>query len=308
MAKKVTFDNLPAMVEKMLEILTAEGSEHTATPEILQRVKLLEKKLDSIERLVSPDRPVMDKQMVLRLLKIRPKQLSELEITGVLMSHKEGRSTVFYEDDVMRCYAKQFTWKNAIEQVEQPATSESAEPVVPAEHIEPEAVKPDKPVAPIESEPANAVSDEPVLKEDGHLIYIDAAAAMIGRSKKAVHILTSKNQIPYIKKGGKLAFDVKELEIWLMDNPPGKRKRKPKVEGIVSQDAPTKEQEFVDIHGASEILGRTPGAIRQHLSSIPHEKVGRKLYFYRKELERWAETHRPRKRKQKPINDEAETT
>ena len=302
MAKKVSFDNLPAMVGKMLEILTAEGSEHTATPEILQRVKLLEKKLDSIERLVSPDRPVMDKQMVLRLLKIRPKQLSELELTGVLTSHKEGRSAVFYEDDVMRCYAKQFAWRNAIEQAAKPVASESAEPTVPVEPVEPDAGKPDEPVVPIEPEPASAVSDEPVSKEDVHLIDIDAAAAMIGRSKYAVYNLTSKDRIPFMRKGNKLLFDVEVLEKWMADNSSGKGKsirREPKETGAGTVEADGRRR--VDIHEASKIVGRNPGAIYElnRGGKIPSHKEGQKVYFIAEELTEWVKTHPPRKYKRK---------
>ncbi len=192
MARKVSFDNLPAAVGKILEILTAEGSEHTATPEILQRVKLLEKRLDSIERMLSPGRRTMDKKTVLRVLKIRPRMLSELETSGVLLSHSEGRGTVYFEDDVVKCFMNQSAWKAAVEEAPR-----------------------------------------------------------------------------------------------------------------LAPDAPAGVPSRVDIYGASRILDRTPGAIRQHLSSLPHEKIGGKLYFAPEALEEWARSHPPLKRK--PRNHETET-
>ena len=60
MTKKLTFDALPAAVEKILEILSSEGSEHAALPELVQRIALIEKKIDYLQKTVSPDRPVMD--------------------------------------------------------------------------------------------------------------------------------------------------------------------------------------------------------------------------------------------------------
>ncbi len=279
MAKKLSFDKLPSAVEKILEILTAEGSDHTALPELVQRVVVMEKRLDKIEQLLSPNRLVMDKLTVLRVLKIRPKMLNELESSGVLLSHTEGRRTFYYEDDVVRCFMNQSAWKAAIEDASK------------AKSVEPAS---DSPVSDdSESAPVN-----------DRLIDIEAAAGMIGRTKLTVYKLTSKDKIPFIRQGRKLLFEVEALEQWMAD----KSTRKRTTQADRAESGPLEETEgLVDINGASEILGRTPAAVRQHLSSIPHEKVGGKLYFDPKELEAWSETHRPRPRKPKPDSDETET-
>lgn len=86
---------------RILEILHSEGSEHTALPELLARVALLEKKIEYFQTLVSPDKPVMDMPTVCRVLKLRPKAVSELAASGVLSSRVQGRRTVFYEEGVI---------------------------------------------------------------------------------------------------------------------------------------------------------------------------------------------------------------
>ena len=196
MAKKISFDNLPAAVEKILEILTSEGSEHTALPELIQRIVLLEKKIDHLEKAISPNRPVMDKHAVIKALKIRPKMLSDLEMSGVLPSHTEGRKTVFYEDDVVKFYMNQ-GWKAVAAEASKPVSEES----VPAEP------------APV--------------------------------------------------------------------------------------DVPAEGRHCVDIHGASVVLDRKSGAVRQLLSKIPHYRDGRRIYFYTDELREWLKNHPPLKRKPK---------
>ncbi len=202
MAKKVSYDNLPAAVEKILEILTAEGSDHTALPELIGRMTVTEKRLDKIEQLLSPERAAMDKKTVLRVLKIRPKMLSELEFSGTLLSHTEGRRVFYYEDDVVRCFMNQSAWKAAIEEA---SRERSVEPAT------------DKPL-PAGSESAPA---------DNILIDIEAAAEMIGRTKLTIYKLTSTNKIPFIRTGKKLSFEVEALRKWMADNTP--RKRRPKM-------------------------------------------------------------------------------
>ena len=64
-------------------------------------------------------------------------------------------------------------------------------------------------------------------------------------------------------------------------------------------DIPAEGRHRVDIHGASVILDRKAGAVRQLLSKIPHYKDGRRIYFYTDELREWAKTNRPLKRKSK---------
>ncbi len=202
MAKKVSFDNLPAAVEKILEILTTEGSDHTALPELIGRVTVMERRLDKIEQLLSPDRATMDKKTVLRMLKIRPKMLSELEVSGVLLSHTEGRRTFYYEDDVVRCFMNQSAWKAAIDEASKERSVESDA---------------DMPVA-VDSKPAVA---------DNGLVDIETAVEMIGRTKLTIYKLTSTNKIPFIRQGRKLLFEVEALRAWMADNTP--RKRKPKI-------------------------------------------------------------------------------
>ncbi len=195
MAKKISFDRLPEAVGKILEILTSEGSEHSALPELVQRMALLEKKIDHLEKSISPERATMDKPAVLKVLKIRPKMLSELEMSGELPSHSEGRRTLFYESDVVKFFMTLPAWKAA--QESKPEREE-------------------KPAAPREAA-------EPIAAE--------------GRQR-------------------------------------------------------------VDINGASEILARTTGAIRQLLpTGLPYHKDGRWLYFYSDELREWAQNHKPRPKK-----------
>ncbi|MDR2882359.1 MAG: hypothetical protein LBU98_01050 [Alistipes sp.] len=196
MTKKLSFDRLPEAVGKILEILTAEGSEHSALPEIVQRIALIEKKIDHLEKSISPDRAAMDKHTVLKVLKMRPRMLNELEMSGVLPSYTEGRRTLFYESDVVKFYMTQPAWKAALES------------------------KPEREKADTATSPEAA---EPVAAE--------------GRQR-------------------------------------------------------------VDINGASEILGRTTGAIRQLLSTgLPYHKDGRWLYFYSDELREWGANHKPRKKR-----------
>ncbi len=200
MARKLSFDKLPEAVEKIIGILTAEGSEHAALPELVQRIALLEKKIDRLEKSLSPDRPTMDKHAVLKVLKIRPKMLNELEMAGVLPSHSEGRRTLYYEADVVKFFMTQPSWKGAAE--------------------------------------------------------------------------------------SRTGYE--------------------KISGTTENSAPTaipaEGRVRVDINGASEILSRSTGAIRQHLSSgLPHHKDGRRLYFYSDELREWAQSHTPRRRRKQSV-------
>ena len=203
MAKKVSFDNLPAAVEKILEILTAEGSDRTALPELIQRVTITEKRLDKIEQILSGERATMDKKTVLRVLKIRPRLLGELEFSGVLLSHTEGRRTFYYEEDVVRCFMNQSAWKAAIDEA---SREKFAEPATGT---------------------AGAVGSESAPADDRRLIDIDDAAEMSGRTKLTVYKLTSTNKIPFIRSGRKLLFETEALRKWMADNTP--RKRRPKI-------------------------------------------------------------------------------
>ncbi len=167
MTKKLSFDALPAAVEKILEILTAEGSEHTALPELVQRMTLLEKKMDYLQKTVSPDRPVMDTQTVCRVLKLRPKAVSELATSGVLPSRTEGRRTLFYEDAVVKYFMTQPAWKEATASKPAPARRSASES------------------APAETNPGKAA---PITREDmeRQLVDINRASEILGRSPAAI--------------------------------------------------------------------------------------------------------------------------
>lgn len=282
MAKKISFNDLPSAVEKILEILMAEGSDHTALPELVQRVAVMEKRLDKIEQILSPDRPVMDQHTTMRVLKIRPKILHDMENSGILLSHTEGRRKFFYEDDVIRCFINQSLWKNALEEAAKPA---------PVELIASEIAN---------SEQTDTVSNEPDTINEVRLVNIDVAAELLGKKKLTIYKLTSRNKIPFIRKGNKLYFEVEKLEQWKTEN--SSRRRKPTDDKSVKNEV---SQDFVDIYGASKILDRTPSAIHQHLSSLTYRKVGNRLYFDRKQLEEWAKNHPPRKRKSKSNETES---
>lgn len=207
MVKKASFDNLPAMVGRVLEILTAEGAEQTATPEILQRVKLLERRLDNIERLLSPERPVITREKVLRILKIRPRQLVELENTGALISHREGRGTVFYEDDVVR-FNLQNGWRAVLEEAEQSTPATSGEPATDeTDTAVPAALAADEP-APTEA--TTAVTGR---------IDIKAACEITGRTPAAIYQLNKTKGIPCYKDGQNIYFIAEELREWVKTHP-----------------------------------------------------------------------------------------
>ena len=211
MAKKLSFDRLPEAVERILGILTSEDSEHTALPELVQRITLLEKKIDHLEKNLLPGRATMDKHTVLKVLKIRPKMLNELEMSGVLSSHTEGRRTLYYEADVVKFHMTQPAWKAAVEP------------------------KPGRKTATTKPEQEPAREQERVQEQER------------GREQN------------------------------------------------ISEPIAAEGRQRVDINGASEILGRTPGAIRQLLSTgLPYYKDGRWLYFYSDELREWGANHKPR--------------
>ncbi len=192
MAKKLTFDNLPAAVEKILRLLSAEGTQHgaqydgtqtTAQPELAARLAQIEAKIDYLQRTLTPDRPVMDMQAVCRALKLRPKAVSELAAKGVLPSREQGRKTVFYEDAVVRYFMTQPAWSA---NVSKPAAGE-------------------------------ATGDE---SGDGRRrIGVDAASEILNRSAAAVYQLTAGGRVPFHKEGKKVYFYVDELREWAANHP-----------------------------------------------------------------------------------------
>jgi hypothetical protein len=208
MAKKLTFDALPAAVDRILEILTSEGSEHTALPELVQRITLLAKKIDYLQRIVSPDRPVMDMSEVCRVLRLRPKAVNELAMSGKLPFREQGKKRVFDEQGVVNYFMTLPAWKEA-------TVSESAETRRTRRKIANE---------PVEAiEPTTAT---PVGKERER-IGIAAASAILDRSLAAVYQLTAAGKVPFHKDGPKkIYFYEDELREWSVAHLPRPRKEK----------------------------------------------------------------------------------
>jgi hypothetical protein len=222
-SKKVSHNNMPEVIGQIWDFLQEAGVGGQASPEIAQRLAIIEKKLDNLERRLSPERPTMNKQAVWRLLKLRPKQLIQLEIDGVLMSHTEGNKTVYYEDDVMRCYARQFEWRNALEEAAKPVNVEPAEqPVEPIEPIES--------VESIEPEAKQSESEIPEVSmsvaEATGRIDINIACEIVGRNPGAIYQLRKDNVIPSYKEGKDVYFIAEELREWVKTHPPRKYTRK----------------------------------------------------------------------------------
>jgi excisionase family DNA binding protein len=210
MAKKLSFDKLPEAVEKILNILTSEESEHTALPELLQRVALLEKKIDYLQRSVSPDKPVMDMHEVCRVLKLRPKAVSELAMSGTLPSREQGKRTVFYEEGVVRYFMTLGPWKET--------TATKPAPVKPAlmESASLE-IAPDKSVS---------TGGSASTAEGRRRIDINVAGEIVNRSAAAIYQLIKTGNIPYYKDGRKVYFFTDELREWVKDHPARKRRAK----------------------------------------------------------------------------------
>jgi excisionase family DNA binding protein len=261
--KKVTFDNMPGVLGQIYDLLFSGNSEFSAQADIVNRLSQIERVLSDIKWALYPSQNTMDKTTVCRILKMKPTAVTELEKTGDLPPHFVDGKKVFYEIDVMRLHYTS-GWKSVVD----------------------EAMK---------SAPTAVPVNEPTLEDESPLIDIDAVAKMIGRTKGTIYTLVSKNKIPFIKERGKLLFDSRLLKEWMAS----KSRRNARSQKETVESSPLDSAERVDIYGASQILGRSPGAIRQHLSTLPHTKVGNKLFFDPKKLTEWAETHTPRKRKSK---------
>jgi hypothetical protein len=199
MAKKLTFDKLPDAVEKILAILNSEESENTALPQLIQRVALLEKKIDYLQRTVSPDKPVMDMPEVCRVLKLRPKAVNELAMSGVLPSREQGKKTVFYEEGVVKYFMTQPLWKEATA-----ARLSAAKPL------------------PEDSTPVGAEATP--VGEGRQRIDINIASEILDRSLGAVYQLIRTKTIPYYKDGRSVYFFSDELREWGKDHPARKRR------------------------------------------------------------------------------------
>ncbi len=211
---------MPEVIGQIFEMLQSTGIGGEMSPEMANQFAILKKRLDHIEKLISPDRKTLDKQTVLRLLKVRPKQLIELEVSGILMPHTEGTRTVYYEDDVMRCYAKQFQWRNALEEASKPTNVEPAESL--------ESVEPTKPTVDIPELETPEVSAS-VAEATGR-IDINIACEIVGRNPGAIYQLRKENVIPSYKDGKTVYFIAEELKEWVKTHPPRKYTRKNEAE------------------------------------------------------------------------------
>lgn len=201
MTKKLSFDKLPEALEKFFETLTADDSERTWLPELFGRLALLEKKIDHLQRTLSPDKPVMDMTEVCRVLKLRPKAVNELAMSGALPSCKQGNKTLFYEEDVAKYFMTRGSYRKEGSQ------SDSAEPGFPQ----------DVPVGKYSAELATRV---------GQRVNIHAASEIIGRNPPAIYQLITTKGIPYYKDGRTVYFLADELQEWLKTNPPRKHRKR----------------------------------------------------------------------------------
>jgi hypothetical protein len=216
MAKKLSFDNLPSAIEKILDILSSEGSEHTALPEIVERITLLEKKLDYLQRAVSPDKPVMDMHEVCRALKLRPKAVSELARSGVLISREQGKKTVYYEDSVVKCFMSGAAWKEA--------TATTTE-VSTLPHRPGRPGRPPKVQLPV-SETATIESPATETTDGQRRVDVNAACDITDRNPAAIYQLIKGGRIPHYKDGRKVYFFADELRRWAEANPARKYKKR----------------------------------------------------------------------------------
>lgn len=189
MAKKVSWDNLPQVTAQVLDILLSENSQQLAVPELRQRLILLERKIDDLHDLVSPDRPTMELPAVCRILKIKPKEAYNLAENGTLPYKTAGRKALFYQDGVVKYYMSLPAWVSAISA---PSSTET---------------------------PADSIPEV-----DKKQIDVTGASQLLGRSESAIRQLASKGRIPYRKEKGKLVFIVCELLEWSQSNTPRKRK------------------------------------------------------------------------------------
>lgn len=198
MAKKLSFNDLPSAVEKVLEILSSASSEHAALPELVMRMTQLEKKIEYLQLTISPDKPVMDMRTVCKVLKLKPKAVYELAESGILPSREQGRKTVFYEEGVLKFFATQPAWKAAVTESKTVSTTDAVDDRVP----------------------------EKITIEGRKRIDINTASVILDRSTAAIYQLISNDRVPHHKDGSKVYFFSDELREWAKDNPPRKRRRK----------------------------------------------------------------------------------
>jgi len=215
MTKKISFDTMPSALEKILNILNSEGSEHTVLPELAERVALLEKKIDYLQKTVSPERPTMDMQEVCRVLKLRPKAVNQLAMAGLLPSTDKGRKIRFYEEGVVRYFMTLPAWKEAAAAPKHAApATDDADNDGPAEEVT---------AAPTTRK---YVRQKAVLAPvDGRQrVDVNGASRILDRSKAAVRQKLSSG-LPHHKDGRNVYFFVDELVEWAKNNRPRPRRK-----------------------------------------------------------------------------------
>lgn len=137
-------------------------------------------------------------QTACRVLKLKPKAVYKLAVSGVLPSREQGRKTLFYEEGVIKYYATQPAWKAAV-----------AEP---------------------KSKYLTLEADDSILMnnptEERQRIDIHTASKILGRSIGAVYQQIAYSDLPHYKEGRKIHFYTDELLEWAKNHPPLKRKAK----------------------------------------------------------------------------------
>lgn len=61
------------------------------------------------------------------------------------------------------------------------------------------------------------ISKTPQPKPEKQIFQLEEAASFLGLSKSTIYRLTSTNEIPFLKKGGKIWFERTELIAWLKE-------------------------------------------------------------------------------------------
>jgi|SRR5450759_4146566 len=59
------------------------------------------------------------------------------------------------------------------------------------------------------------IKTEPVLHPEKDILTVEDVSRKLGITKGGVYNLTHKKQIPHYKLGGRIYFDVKELDTWI---------------------------------------------------------------------------------------------
>lgn len=146
-----------------------------------------------------------------------------------------------------------------------------------------------------------------MISPDKPVMDMQAVCRVLKLKPKAVYELAEAGILASREQGNKTVFYEDSVIKYFATQPAWKAvlvgakpsSAKPVSDESVPAGATTEERQRIDISVASVILNRKPGAIYQLTSNnkIPHYKEGTKLYFYSDELQEWAKSNPPRKRK-----------